>query len=149
MSFITHHEQETIVTPRSEKSGCGGGGGGGTDGAVKIKTKASDRLSSSPKDSLGRGGDGLRGGEEQMVHISGWRFGCVNYKVSDREACQVGVPAAAAAAASVNRLPRPPFPAPVKAKANLSIWGRQGKGSGGGGRLNLFVPSVCGNCRFV
>lgn len=113
------------MTPRSEPSGGDGVGesdleGRKTDGKVKIKTKASERLlSSSPsalKDTLGRGGDGPRGGEEQMVHISGWRFGCVNYKVSDGELCQPGVPADdyyTPPAASVNHLtPPPPLPLP-------------------------------------
>lgn len=112
------------MTPRSEPSGGDGASdsdleGRRTDGKVKIKTRASERLlSSSPsalKDTLGRGGDGLRGGEEQMVHISGWRFGCVNYKVSDGELCQPGVPAddydTPPAASSVNHLtPSPPLP---------------------------------------
>lgn len=79
---------------------------------MKIKTKASERLSAVFKDSLGLGGDGLTSGEEQMVHISGWRFGCVNYKVSDREACQTAVPAAVAAA-DVNRFFLPPVSAPA------------------------------------
>ena len=56
---------------------------------MKIKTNASERLSDL-KDNFERC-NGLRKSEEQMVHINGWRFGCVNYKVSE-EVCQEGVP---------------------------------------------------------